>query len=49
MTFKGAIAGIIVGGCTALIWKQVSGGIFELCEIVLGFILSAIAIFIVSL
>ena len=49
MTFKGAVAGIIIGGCTALIWKQLHGGIFDLYEIVPGFILSSIAIFIVSL
>ena len=48
MTFKGALAGMLVGGLTVLIWKQLSGGIFELYEIVPGIILSAIAIVVVS-
>ncbi|WP_455206972.1 sodium/proline symporter PutP, partial [Kaarinaea lacus] len=30
----GALAGIIVGGLTVVIWKQLSGGIFDLYEIV---------------
>ncbi len=49
MTAGGALAGIISGGLTVLIWKQLSGGIFELYEIVPGFILSLISIFIFSL
>ena len=49
MTTKGAVAGIIVGAFTALIWKQMQGGIFELYEIVPGFLFSSIAIFIISL
>jgi sodium/proline symporter len=49
MTTKGAVVGIIVGGFTALIWKQIHGGIFDLYEIVPGFLFSSIAIFIVSL
>ena len=40
MTRNGAIAGIIGGGITVLIWKHLSGGIFDLYEIVPGFILS---------
>ncbi|MBN1466377.1 sodium/proline symporter PutP [candidate division KSB1 bacterium] len=48
MTGKGALAGIIVGGVTVLIWKQLSGGIFELYEIVPGFLLSCAAIVIFS-
>jgi sodium/proline symporter len=48
MTGRGALAGIIAGGLTVLIWKQLQGGIFELYEIVPGFILSLVAIFIFS-
>ncbi|MBN1481512.1 sodium/proline symporter PutP [candidate division KSB1 bacterium] len=48
MTANGALAGIIVGGLTVLVWKQLSGGIFELYEIVPGFILSLAAIMIFS-
>ncbi|MCH4167588.1 MAG: sodium/proline symporter PutP [Megasphaera sp.] len=46
MTKNGALAGIIVGGLTVLIWKQF--GWFGLYEIVPGFIFSLIAIYVVS-
>ncbi len=49
MTAKGAIGGIFTGGITVLIWKNISGGIFDLYEIVPGFLFSAIAIIMVSL
>lgn len=48
MTASGALAGIITGGVTVVVWKQLSGGIFELYEIVPGFILSLAAIIIFS-
>jgi sodium/proline symporter len=48
MTRAGAFAGIIVGGVTVVIWKQLSGGWFELYEIIPGFVLSFIAIIVVS-
>lgn len=47
MTRNGALAGIIVGGVTVLVWKQFAW--FGLYEIVPGFILSTLAIYIVSL
>lgn len=47
MTRKGALAGIIVGGLTVLIWKQLGG--FGLYEIVPGFFLSLLSIYVVSL
>lgn len=46
MTRNGALAGIIVGGITVLIWKQYA--FFGLYEIVPGFIFSCIAIYVVS-
>ena len=46
-TRNGVIAGIIVGGVTVIIWKQLA--LFGLYEIVPGFILSLIAIYAVSL
>ncbi|WP_148863165.1 sodium/proline symporter PutP [Marinobacter fonticola] len=49
MTRLGALAGIVVGGVTVVIWGNISGGIFELYEIIPGFILAAIAIVVVSL
>lgn len=45
----GAYAGIIVGGVVDLIWAQLSGGIFELYEIVPGFVFGLLAIIVVSL
>lgn len=50
-TRNGAMVGIIVGGLTTIIWRNLGiniGGIFTLYEIVPGFILSALAIYIVS-
>ncbi len=49
MTRDGALAGIVVGGLTVILWKQGSGGIFELYELVPGFVFSWMAIWIVSL
>ena len=47
-TLKGAIAGVFFGGTTVLVWKEffASTGIYE---IVPGFIISSLAIYIVSL
>ncbi len=46
-TRNGVLAGIIVGGLTVLIWKQLA--LFGLYEIIPGFILSSLAIYVVSL
>ncbi|HET9679067.1 MAG TPA: sodium/proline symporter PutP [Gammaproteobacteria bacterium] len=48
MTRNGALAGVIVGGLTVIIWPQFEGGIFALYELVPGFIFSALAIVLVS-
>ena len=48
MTRNGAIAGIIGGGITVLVWKQLTGGLFDLYEIVPGFIVSVLLIVIFS-
>lgn len=45
---NGAIATIIVGALTVVIWKQLSGGIFELYEILPGFVLASLAGILVS-
>lgn len=47
MTRNGALAGVVVGGLTVLIWKQLA--LFGLYEIVPGFILSSAAIYITSM
>ncbi|MGO4889654.1 sodium/proline symporter PutP [Anaerobacillus sp. MEB173] len=49
MTRNGALAGMIIGGAVVIIWSRIQGGWFDLYEIVPGFLLSLIAIIIVSL
>ncbi len=49
MSGWGAVAGIISGGLTVLIWKNLHGGIFELYEIVPGILFATAAIFVASL
>jgi sodium/proline symporter len=49
MNRNGALAGILTGGITIVVWKQLSGGIFELYEIVPGVIFATIAIVVTSL
>ncbi|EZH66443.1 proline:sodium symporter PutP [Bacillaceae bacterium JMAK1] len=49
MTSWGAVAGIVTGGVTVIVWSLIEGGIFELYELVPGFILASLAIVIVSL
>jgi sodium/proline symporter len=49
MTRNGAIAGIIGGGVTVLVWKQLDGGLFDLYEIVPGFVVSVCLIVLFSL
>jgi sodium/proline symporter len=46
MTRNGALAGMIVGAVTVLVWKQ--GGWFGLYEMVPGFIFASIAILVAS-
>jgi len=49
MNRYGALAGIIVGGLTVVIWRQLSGGLFDLYEIVPGFIFSMLSIVVISM
>ncbi|WP_137170322.1 sodium/proline symporter PutP [Marinomonas sp. FW-1] len=49
MNRNGALAGIIVGGVTVVVWKQLTGGLFDLYEILPGFVFSSITIFVVSI
>jgi sodium/proline symporter len=48
MTRNGALAGIVIGALTVVVWKQLSGGMFDMYEILPGFIFCAIAIVVVS-
>jgi sodium/proline symporter len=49
MNRNGALAGIVTGGITIVVWKQLSGGWFDVYEIVPGIIFSTLAIVFVSL
>ncbi|NCA68703.1 MAG: sodium/proline symporter PutP [Sphingobacteriia bacterium] len=48
MTGLGALAGILVGGLTVILWRHLDGGLFELYEIIPGILLSTLAIILVS-
>lgn len=49
MTAVGALAGILSGGLTVVLWKQLEGGLFDLYEIVPGILVSTLIIYLVSL
>jgi sodium/proline symporter len=48
MNRNGALAGIVVGGITIVVWKQLTGGWFDVYEIVPGIIFATTAIITVS-
>lgn len=48
MTKRGALAGVVTGGVVVVIWKNLSGGIFDVYELLPGFILAFLALFVVS-
>ncbi|SDW94428.1 sodium/proline symporter [Marinococcus luteus] len=45
----GVLAGMIAGGTTVIIWVQLTGGLFDLYEIVPGFFINVLIIIVVSL
>ena len=49
MNRNGVLAGMIVGGLTVVVWKQLSGGLFDVYEILPGIIFSTLALVVVSL
>ena len=49
MTRNGALAGMVIGAVTVIVWKNISGGIFDIYEILPGFVFASIAIVAVSL
>lgn len=49
MTHRGAMAGVLVGGATVVVWKQLTGGWFDVYEILPGFVCSCLATVVVSL
>jgi sodium/proline symporter len=48
-TRNGALAGLIAGGAVVLVWKPLSGGIFDIYEILPGFIFCLVVAVVVSL
>lgn len=49
MTALSAIVGMVVGAITVVLWSNADGGIFELYEIVPGFVFASIAILTIGL
>ena len=49
MTALSALASMVVGAVTVVLWSNLSGGIFDLYEIVPGFLLASIVIVVISL
>ena len=49
MTAMSAVAGMLLGAVTVVVWSNLSGGIFDLYEIVPGFAFASIAIVAISL
>jgi sodium/proline symporter len=49
MRRRGALAGILVGGLTVPVWRQLEGGVFDLYELVPGFAFSTVAIIVATL
>ncbi len=48
-TRNGAIAAMVGGGLTVVIWKQLSGGLFDVYELLPGFIIASILMVVFSL
>lgn len=48
MTRAGAFAGIVVGALTVIVWKPLSGGVFDVYELLPGFLFGSLAIWLVS-
>lgn len=49
MTRNGALAGMVAGSVTVVLWANLDGGIFDLYEILPGFIVASLAIVLFSL
>lgn len=48
MNQKAALAGVLAGGLTIVIWKHLKGGIFDLYELLPGFLVSFLVIAVVT-
>ena len=45
---NGALAGMVAGAVTVVVWKQLSGGWFDVYELLPGFVISSLVIYLVS-
>ncbi|NMA94979.1 MAG: sodium:proline symporter, partial [Clostridiales bacterium] len=48
MNKHGAFAGMVVGGITSIVWNNLSGGMFDIYELIPGFIFASITVIVVS-
>lgn len=48
MTTMAAVAGMLIGAVTVVLWSNLHGGIYDLYEIVPGFLLASLAIIIIT-
>jgi sodium/proline symporter len=48
MTSLSAMVGMLLGAATVVVWSNLSGGLFDLYEIIPGFLLSSLSIVVVS-
>jgi sodium/proline symporter len=49
MTAAGALAGVVTGSLTVILWSALEGGLFDLYALVPGFVLAIVAIVVTSL
>ena len=49
MTALSAVIGMVVGAVTVVVWSNLSGGLFELYEIVPGFLFASLSIVFINL
>lgn len=49
MTRNGALAGMVAGALTVIVWADLEGGLFDVYEILPGFVISTLAITVFSL
>ena len=48
LSARGVLAGMLTGGVTVVVWGECTGGVFDLYEIVPGFVLASLAIFLLG-
>ncbi len=49
MTRNGTLAGMVAGAVTVIVWKQLEGGLFDIYEILPGFLICTLTVVTVSL